>query len=88
MRGHAGRITSDVRTFIIIIKKKKNRRNGKKKVHLSLLLSSALPFPLDVFSDESVLKSIDARQRRLRLFEVRMDFLFLPPLCPCCVFLE
>lgn len=73
MQGHAGGITRDVRTFIRIIKKKNG--GGEKSASISPAVKRT-SISLDVFSDESVLKSIDVRQRRLRLFEVRMDFLF------------
>lgn len=49
-------------------------KNGTKKLYTSSC-QARRHSPLMAF-DESVLKSIDARQPRLRLFEVRIDFLF------------
>lgn len=92
MQGHAGGITSDVRTFIIILKNNGGEGGGENACISPAVKRTSIS--LDAFSDESVLKSIDVRQRRLRLLEVRIDFLFFfffsppVPLCPCCVFLE
>lgn len=57
---------------------------GKKSASLSLAVNRTF-VSLDAFPDESVLKSIDVRQRRLRLFEVRMDFLYFSTVSALCI---
>lgn len=56
---------------------------GKKSAYISLAVERTF-VPLDVFPDESVLKSIDVRQRRLRLFEVCIDFLYFSTVSELC----